>query len=377
MEIATMKILMTNYMETTYPGGISKVIKETCEGLSKNGHDVMVLQPNPYNLPPEESYEGFNIIRVKPVLKEVYGFNVNAYLYIKRILKNFPADVIHIHGYQTLFSLLVSKAIKSYDKDIPLIFSPHTDIYRTTLAGKYFWPIYNYFGKSNFSDSDYIISPSHFEAQFIAKNYQIDEDNISIIPHGVNLIDPKKIVQKNGKCNLLYSGHLVERKGVHHILNSLNSLVNELNFQKARLTIVGDGPEKSKLIKQCKDLKLDDYVIWKSFLTYEELINEIKNSDMFLLLSNSEAYGIIVAEVLALGTPCIVTKATALEEFLNEPGCFGVDYPPDPESVANLIIELYQNKIDVGPFSEKIRTWDKVALDYENLYLNIIKSYSK
>lgn len=372
-----MKILMTNYMETTYPGGISKVIKETCKDLSRKGHEVKVLQPNPYNLPPNESYEGFNIIRVKPVVKEIYGFNINAYRTIKNLLRDFPADLIHIHGYQTLFSLLVSKAVKSYDKDIPLIFSPHTDIYRTSLAGKYLWPIYNYFGKSNFQDCDYIISPSHFEAQHIIHNYQVAEDDISIVPHGVNIIDQKRTVKNHKTCNLLYSGHLVERKGVDHIINSLNTLVNELGFHDVKLTIIGDGPEKSKLIKQCSDLGLNDHVTWKSFLTYGELMDEIRKSDIFLLLSNSEAYGIVVAEVLALGTPCVVTKTTALTEFINEPGCFGVDYPPDPEDVARLIRDIHQKQVKVGPFSEKIRTWDQVAVDYENLYMNIIKSYSK
>lgn len=369
-----MRILMSNYMETTYPGGINKVIKETAQGLSENGHEITVIQPNPYDLPEKESYNGFDIIRIKPFLKEVYGFNLNAYLHIKKVLKYLSVDLTHIHGYQTFFSLLVSKAIKNFDRKIPIIFSPHTDVYRTTLAGKYFWPIYDYFGKSNFIDSNYIISPSHFEAQHIMDNYPIAEDDISIIPHGVNLIHEERTTKNNGSCNLLYSGHLVERKGVNHILNGLNTLVNELNFRDARLTIVGDGPDKSNLLKRCRDLKLDDHVVWKSFLTYEELIKEIRNSDIFLLLSNSEAYGIIVAEVLAIGTPCIVTKKTALKEFLDEPGCFGVEHPPHPEEVANLILDIYKKQVEVGPFSKKIRTWDEVSDDYEKIYLNMIKS---
>ncbi len=149
-----MNILMSNYMETTYPGGISKVIKETAQGLSENGHEVTVVQPNPYNLPEKESYNGFNIIRIKPLLKEMYGFNLNAYLHIRKVLENRAVDLIHIHGYQTFFSLLICKAIKNFDEKIPIIFSPHTDIYRTTFAGKYFWPIYNYFRKSNFCCSN-------------------------------------------------------------------------------------------------------------------------------------------------------------------------------------------------------------------------------
>ena len=75
---------------------------------------------------------------------------------------------------------------------------------------------------------------------------------------------------------------------------------------------------------------------------------------------------------MSLGTPCIITENTALKEFSMEPGCFVVDYPPEPEKVASSIIEVYKNDVTIGPFTEKIRPWDKVSLDYERLYESLI-----
>ena len=118
-------------------------------------------------------------------------------------------------------------------------------------------------------------------------------------------------------------------------------------------------------------LNISEFVSWRGFISKNELIEEYKKADIFLLLSRSEAYGIVVAEALALGTPCIVTNTTALNEFTREPGCFGVDYPPDPKKVAELIIKIHESDVQVGPFSDKIRTWDKVAEEYERLYTNI------
>jgi len=357
-------------METKYPGGINKLIKEIAEALSKKGHELIVIQPNPYNLPNEEVYKKFRIIRINSWFRDFYGLNLNAYFYIKNFLKEYKVDLVHIHGYQTFFSLIIINTIKKFNKDIPIVFSPHMDIYRSTFAGKYFWNIYNFFGKKIFYNADFIISDSNFEARYVINNYG-ENDKMSIIPLGVNVISKKKL-KRNKKLHLLYSGYLVERKGVNYILYSLNTLINELNFKNVKLTIIGEGPEKSKLLKLSKNLKVDNHVMWKSFLTREEFIKEIINSNIFLLLSNSEAYGITVAEALALGTPCIVTKITALKEFLNEPGCFGVDYPPDPKEVANLIMKMYGSNLEVGPFSQKIRTWDKVAEDYEKAYYNLI-----
>ena len=104
----------------------------------------------------------------------------------------------------------------------------------------------------------------------------------------------------------------------------------------------------------------------------KELYEKFRDADIFLLLSRSENYGIVVAEALALGTPCIVANTTALSEFTKEPGCSGIDYPPDPKELAELIIKIHESDVKVGPFSNKIRTWDEVAKDYEKVYVEML-----
>ncbi len=360
-------------METTAPGGINKTIRELARNLAKRSHEVIVLQSNLLNLPKEELNDGFKIIRVKSKFeKNFHEFSPELYFYLKKHLRSINPDLIHIHGYHTLFSIEVVFALKRFKLGIPIVFSPHMDIYPSSFAGKYFWRIHDFFGKTIFKHSDYIVSPSNFEALNLMRSYGIDKEKISIIPHGVNLIESKKKINKNESCNLIYSGYLIKRKGIDYILNSLYTLINELNFRNVKLTIIGEGPEKSNLLKLSKKLNVDNHVIWKSFLSREEFINEIKNSDIFLLLSNSEAFGITVAESLALGIPCIISKITALNEFMSEPGCFGVDYPPDPEDVAKLILKIYKADVKVGPLSDKIRVWDKVSEEYEKLYLNLL-----
>ena len=95
--------------------------------------------------------------------------------------------------------------------------------------------------------------------------------------------------------------------------------------------------------------------------------------DIFIILSRTEGYGIVVAEALSRGTPTIVTNGTALEEFTKEKGCFGVDYPPRPGEVADLILRIHEDDVTVGPFSGKIRTWKEVAEDYERSYLSLTR----
>jgi glycosyltransferase involved in cell wall biosynthesis len=160
---------------------------------------------------------------------------------------------------------------------------------------------------------------------------------------------------------------LLELKGVQHILKGLYELQHAFG-ECATLKIIGDGPYKGKLSKLAKELNLEASISWHHFLPEEELYREIKEADIFLLLSRSENYGIAVAEALGLGVPCIVTKTTALVEFLDETGCFGIGYPPDPTKLAELIVSVIDANTRVGPLSERIQTWGQVVGKYETLY---------
>jgi hypothetical protein len=73
-----------------------------------------------------------------------------------------------------------------------------------------------------------------------------------------------------------------------------------------------------------------------------------------------------------MGVACIATKTTALTEFLNEPGCFGISYPPDPSALAELIVRVHRSNVRTGLLSDKIRTWDRIARDYECIYENCL-----
>jgi glycosyltransferase involved in cell wall biosynthesis len=69
---------------------------------------------------------------------------------------------------------------------------------------------------------------------------------------------------------------------------------------------------------------------------------------MFLLISRTENDRITVAEALAAGTLCIVAKRTALVEFLDEPGCLGINYPPNPTKLSELILNVKKKQSKGG-----------------------------
>lgn len=372
-----MNILMIHYSEVTAPGGVHKTIVEMGKNLSKMGHEVTVLQGNPKGLSHEETYEGFRIIRVKSrVADHLYGFSPEIYHYLKKHFNELNPDVIHVHGYHTLFSSEVAYLIKKLNPEVPIVFSPHFGVFsRSSFAGKHLWGIYNRsLGKNVVENSKIIITASIFESNNLMKLFKVAEKNIKVIPHGVDYINTDKVKEKKGRINLLYVGYLLELKGIQWIIEALHDLVYRKEVNTS-LSIVGEGPYEDELKKLAKTLNVNQFIRWEGFVPAsqsERLMEIYRSSDVLLLLSQSENYGIVVSEALASKTPVIVTKRTALNEFLNEPGCFGVNYPPNPEEVADLVLQIHERDVEVGPLTPKIQTWDEIVKKYEKEYRVVV-----
>jgi glycosyltransferase involved in cell wall biosynthesis len=374
-----MKILTISSTEITDIGGVNFSIKRVAEELIKKGHDCQVLSINPGNLPSEEIINGINVIRVKsPISNHLYQFSPEMAQFLRRYLgKSIKPDITHIHEYRRLLTPEVAYFLRS--RRMPFVFSPHYARKEyNTLAGRYLLGCFKPLGIRVFDWSRAVIIHSEYSRHVLMADFKVRPDKIKVIPHGVDSVG---VLMSHGNkdrsttISLLYAGVLIEKKGVQHIIQALIELTRR--GRQAHLTIVGKGDYEHKLRRLAIKSGVDSKISWFNPLPRQELQRKFEEAEIVLLLSRAEAYGIVVTEALAAGTPCIVTKTTSLTEFLTEPGCFGVNYPPDPAEVANLIIKIYENEIKVGPFSDKIRTWDKVAVDYKRLYEKVLNGEQK
>jgi glycosyltransferase involved in cell wall biosynthesis len=185
-----MKILFTNYSEVTSSGGVHKTMREIAKNLSLNGHEVTILQGNPSDLPENEIYEGYRIIRLNlPLANKLYGLDIKIHSYLKKHLIELKPDIIHVHGYHTLFSPSIIYGAKIIEPNIPIIFSPYLDISRSTFLGRFLWEPYNFAMKRFITR--YIscfISCSLFEQNTLMKIFNLNSDILFRIPLGVKII---------------------------------------------------------------------------------------------------------------------------------------------------------------------------------------------
>ncbi|MEM2857285.1 MAG: glycosyltransferase, partial [Candidatus Nitrosocaldaceae archaeon] len=155
-------------------------------------------------------------------------------------------------------------------------------------------------------------------------------------------------------------------KNFDKVIEALHILRREYGYKDAKLTIVGYGPDKDRLIILVREFNLEDDVRFKSNLSREELLQEYARAKIFLLPSEYESYGIAAVESIAMGIPTIVNNGSALVEFVKRGSAIGIDPPITAKKVADAIVRA----IDFKPndVRESILTWDEVVDRLEQLY---------
>lgn len=125
----------------------------------------------------------------------------------------------------------------------------------------------------------------------------LDEPFINKIPVNIN----KQVSGK--KVKLIFAGRLVSRKGVFLALEAVEKVLRK--NKNIEFTILGDGPEMSRLTELSKRLSIDNYVVFKGKVSTETLLSELLASDIFIYPSLRDAVCAVVQEAMAAGLPVI------------------------------------------------------------------------
>lgn len=215
--------------------------------------------------------------------------------------------------------------------------------------------------------NSYIASSSKTkEAQI---HYGAKEDKIKISYLSVD-IDKYLFVKKKYKNkNLLYVGSLIKRKGVDLLLGALSNL--DSNY---RLTIVGEGPEKENLIKQAKRLNIADNIEFVGFKEGEELKKYYKKSDIFILPTREDCFGLVLLEAICSSLVVISSEYAdgASDLIVNNESGYIVN-PEDSKEFADKIKMLIDNLELVEEFQRKSTIFIE-KFKFENTSINFIEA---
>ncbi len=195
------------------------------------------------------------------------------------------------------------------------------------------------------------------------------EFDVEIVP---NAIDVEKYEFCNEKDDyVVYVGRLVEYKGLPILLEAMRIVQRELPI---KLVVVGDGEDRQRFEKLAEELGVD--VEFKGRLPEKEKIDVIKRARILVLPSQSrlEAFGIVLLEAMACGTPVIGSNTAGVRDVAREGGLvfYGV------EDLADKILKLVTNERLAKSLGRKGRrkveekyNWNAVIERIEEIYMNV------
>ena len=158
---------------------------------------------------------------------------------------------------------------------------------------------------------------------------------------GQEFISPK--VSKRDVGNefiFLAVGSLIHRKGFDVLISAFAK--SNLALKRCRVVIVGDGPEKNRLVNLANVLGMSDNVSLVGRKTKEEIISIITGCHAFVLSSRAETFGVVCIEALSQGLPNIATVCGGPEEFITETN--GLLIPvEDIDAMAEAMCKMYEN----------------------------------
>lgn len=209
--------------------------------------------------------------------------------------------------------------------------------------------------------------------------FQIYKKNkhIRLISHGVDLEAIEGTSRNTNNNDLIFVGRLIKDKNVETLIRAIFLVKKELDGLKC--FVIGEGPEKARLIGLADKLNLKDNIIFKDFLEYEEMISYMKASKIFVFPSTREGFGIVVLEAMACGLPVITVShpMNAAVELIKD-GQNGFICKLDEEDVAKKILQLLRDEALRDKLAKRAKDsikdydWNKITNENEEFYRYIL-----
>jgi len=285
-------------------------------------------------------------------------------------------DLFHVHyAIPHATSAFLAKEMMRGKIDIKIITTLHgTDI---TLVG--LEPSFLPLVKFSIEKSDGVTAVSRFLKEKTLTNYDIDKD-IKVIPNFVDteLFKPnsdctfRKNVASKGEKILVHTSNFRPVKRVSDAIKIFDIVQKEI---PAKLILIGDGPDRSECERLVRQLNLMEKV---KFLGKQDgLVEILTASDIFLIPSQSESFGLAALEAMACGLPVISSSVGGLPELVAHNECGFIAEIGDIERMAKYAIDLLTNEKKYSIFSQNARSRSVNKFDINKVVPLYEEDYNK
>lgn len=388
------------YIVTAYdrhPGdGITPWLVETIRRLGERGVDVEVLAPS-YRGLRSGVVDGVTVhrfryapaafedlthdqtapdrVRQRPFYMGLLpGFIGAASLAAARVARRGDFDVIHAHW---PLPLAVPGWAARRASGAPLICSFYG--VELTFARSARVPFLVPFLRRAIRTADAVTAISTYTAGLVRA---LHDRPIDLIPFGATTPAPESIppLPPTPPLRLLFVGRLVERKGLHYLLEALARL---RGGAQVRLDVVGKGPERPRLEEQVRRLGLEDTVRFHGFVSDDELVERYIDSHAFVLPAvydekgDVEGLGVVLIEALSYGRAGIGSEAGGITDIIRHDETGLLVPPADPDALAAAILELAEAPERIEELGRTGRRYVQQRFGWESVIGSLVELYER
>lgn len=349
-----------------YPtfGGSGVLATELGMSLVEHGHEIhFIAYKKPVKLTGLNEKLHFHKVNVPDYpLFSFVPYELALSTKLVEIVKKYSIDLLHVHYAipHAYAAYMAKKMLEDQSIKIPIVTTLHgTDI---TLVGNH--PSYKTAVTFSINKSDIVTCVSNSLKEDTLNQFEI-RNKIRVIP---NFIDINKYILQQDLCKIenpiatdeLIISHVSNFRSVKNVLSVIEIFYNIQKEIDVKLLMIGEGPDKSKAEKMCEDLKISHLV--KFLGNSSQVEKNLCHSDLFLLPSSTESFGLAALEAMASKVAVISSNAGGLSE-INITGKTG--YTSDFDNIDYMTsksIKLLKSNTLLEKFKENAF---KKALDYD------------
>jgi N-acetyl-alpha-D-glucosaminyl L-malate synthase BshA len=366
-----------------YPtfGGSGVVATELGKALASEGHQVHFIT---YSQPARLDFFSENLFYHEVSVRDYPLFDYAPYesalaSKLVDVVRFEQLDILHVHYAipHASAAFMAKQILATYGINIPFVTTLHgTDI---TLVGKdaTYKPVVTF--SINQSDGVTTVSDSLKEDTY--QHFDIQKE-IKVIPNFIDFnrfsLKPKdhfkKAIAPNNERILIHTSNFRKVKRTEDVIKMFQIVQDKI---PSKLLMVGDGPERNAMEQLCRELSICENV---RFLGKQDAIEEILSvSDLFIMPSESESFGLAALEAMACKVPVISTNAGGLPELNIDGYCGYMSNVGDVEDMAKNAIMILENEDTLSEFKEhaylRAKDFDleKILPMYTDYYTEVLQ----
>lgn len=343
-----------------YPtfGGSGVVATELGKALANEGHQVHFIT---YSQPARLDFFSANLFYHEVSVRDYPLFDYAPYesalaSKLVDVVRFEQLDVLHVHYAipHASAAFMAKQILASYGIHIPVVTTLHgTDI---TLVGKD--PTYKPVVTFSINQSDGVTTVSEDLKEDTYNHFEITKE-IKVIPNFIDFTrfslqakdHFKKAIAPNNERILIHTSNFRKVKRTADVIRIFEKVQAVI---PSKLLMVGDGPERAYDEQLCRSLNICENV---RFLGKQDAVEEILSvSDLFLMPSESESFGLAALEAMACKVPAITTNAGGLPELNVDGFCGYMSNVGDVDAMAAHAIEILKDDETLNRFKENALT---------------------